>query len=353
MGNNLKGRYSIYIDGECYTIYFSTWDGNVDKKVDEILKGHSQVQKIKHSKNMCFTELVDMYDIVKDQVKEAKKIRDRELMALFGKKMNEEIQKTINYGKGYEYKPYTLSSSDSITLEIQNPVINREAFERYFLGNWDKAKEQDMDIRSCLTTATTTTDIAAQREPFSAVVKHTTKMNKDGVTFITKIESVDHNSDNVFSIRRSPVMIDLILDEWDGNVDATMKVISKEYGWLEKHLYFRVRSDIERARYEKFKPRNSKFPKPKKVHFSGPCTIIIWEDKTKTIVRCQDGDTFDPEVGISMCYLKKLLGNEGNYYNHIRKAKKMANYDETSKYADKVDVKNFLKAVDNYLKGWK
>ncbi len=47
----------------------------------------------------------------------------------------------------------------------------------------------------------------------------------------------------------------------------------------------------------------------KKIIFSGPCTIILWYDGTKTIVRCGPDDKFDPEKGIAMCILKKMFGS--------------------------------------------
>ena len=65
-------------------------------------------------------------------------------------------------------------------------------------------------------------------------------------------------------------------------------------------------------------------PIPKKVIFSGPATTILWMDGTKTTVKCSDEDVWEDEVGIAMCYLKKLLGNKGNYNNIFREAMKVA-----------------------------
>jgi hypothetical protein len=52
-----------------------------------------------------------------------------------------------------------------------------------------------------------------------------------------------------------------------------------------------------------------------KVHFSGPVTAVIWNDHTKTVVRCQDGEDFDPEKGLAMAIAKKMFGNKGSYYD--------------------------------------
>ena len=57
----------------------------------------------------------------------------------------------------------------------------------------------------------------------------------------------------------------------------------------------------------------------KQVIFNDPATIVLWEDGTKTVVKCQEGDKYDKEKGLTMCITKKLFGNKGNYYNSLRK----------------------------------
>lgn len=59
----------------------------------------------------------------------------------------------------------------------------------------------------------------------------------------------------------------------------------------------------------------------KKIIFSGPCTIILWEDGTKTMARVSEGETFDTEKGVAICFMKKILGHtEANKI--LRKAHK-------------------------------
>lgn len=48
-------------------------------------------------------------------------------------------------------------------------------------------------------------------------------------------------------------------------------------------------------------------------------TKVIWKDGTKTEVRCQDGDKYNPEAGLALCIIKYLFGNT-NYYNEIFKS---------------------------------
>ena len=51
----------------------------------------------------------------------------------------------------------------------------------------------------------------------------------------------------------------------------------------------------------------------KEVIFNNPATIVLWKDGTKTVVKCQDGDVYNPEIGLAMCIIKKMCGNKGNY----------------------------------------
>ena len=55
------------------------------------------------------------------------------------------------------------------------------------------------------------------------------------------------------------------------------------------------------------------------VIYNDPATIVFWKDGTKTVVKCQDGDTYSKETGLALCVAKKTLGNEGNFNNVFKK----------------------------------
>ena len=57
----------------------------------------------------------------------------------------------------------------------------------------------------------------------------------------------------------------------------------------------------------------------KKVIYNDPATIAFWSDGTKTVVKAQPGDIFDPEKGLAMVIAKKACGNKGNYYNGFKR----------------------------------
>ena len=55
---------------------------------------------------------------------------------------------------------------------------------------------------------------------------------------------------------------------------------------------------------------------PKKVIVSGPCVISFWDDGTKTISRCHDGDEMDVRTGILLNAIKKWMPG-GTYWQDV------------------------------------
>lgn len=75
-----------------------------------------------------------------------------------------------------------------------------------------------------------------------------------------------------------------------------------EYGWYEELMAM-----VEQQAHP---------PKPlcvdiQRVIHHAPATIILWDDGDKTIVKCSAGDTYDPEKGFMLAYLKHIYGHTG------------------------------------------
>lgn len=81
-------------------------------------------------------------------------------------------------------------------------------------------------------------------------------------------------------------------------------------------MYWRPVTDYSSSSAMQLKPLSFEI---EKVIFNEPATIVIWKDKTKTVVKCQEGDEFDPEKGLAMAIAKKALGNKSNFNNTIKK----------------------------------
>lgn len=60
-------------------------------------------------------------------------------------------------------------------------------------------------------------------------------------------------------------------------------------------------------------------PAIRNVVLNPPATIVFWEDNTKTVVKTQNGEAYDPEKGMAMAIAKKYFGNKGAYFDQIKK----------------------------------
>lgn len=83
------------------------------------------------------------------------------------------------------------------------------------------------------------------------------------------------------------------------------------------------------------------------VIFNDPATIVFWGDGTKTVVKCQGDDVFDPEKGLAMAIAKKFYGNKGSYCNQIKPW--IEKYEEECEVAR--IVAEDIKKVDNVIYG--
>lgn len=97
----------------------------------------------------------------------------------------------------------------------------------------------------------------------------------------------------------------------------------------------------------------------KNVIFNNPATIVLWEDGTKTVVKCQDGDIYDEEMGLALCITKKALGNQPNFNNVFRKwiPEKKSMPDTFTitiddPYADRIDVEKLAEKFNERLRNF-
>ena len=90
---------------------------------------------------------------------------------------------------------------------------------------------------------------------------------------------------------------------------------------IEKSIYMMSARGSGKTRWISEMFKNS-FPFKdhiKDVIFNDPATIVFWTDGSKTVVKCQKGETFDPEKGLAMAISKKVLGNDYGYYETFAK----------------------------------
>ena len=94
------------------------------------------------------------------------------------------------------------------------------------------------------------------------------------------------------------------------------------------------------------KPKNSF--EIKKVHFNDPATVVIWADGTKTVVKCDEEDIYDPQTGLLMCIAKKAFGNKGRFNDILREW--MPEEPEEETYITR-NAQAFFDGLNNYFFG--
>lgn len=83
--------------------------------------------------------------------------------------------------------------------------------------------------------------------------------------------------------------------------------------------------------------------KVKKVIYNPPATIVMWDDGTKTVVKCMDDEWYSPYSGFCACVCKKLFGSSSAARKAagIPKEKRSKNV-KVFKVGDIVRIKNDL-----------
>lgn len=146
------------------------------------------------------------------------------------------------------------------------------------------------------------------------------KDRKELSPYISKMHGVNTSEIHYVKVPENHVTIDFDIKDSDGN---------------KKKSYH----EIVRTRYiERNRPIDSRI---KNVIWNCPATIVFWTDGTKTVVKAQGNDSFDPEKGLVMAIAKKAMGNKGNYYNEIKKWLDECQYDEKLYTFD--DLEKFCK----------
>ena len=66
-------------------------------------------------------------------------------------------------------------------------------------------------------------------------------------------------------------------------------------------------------------PPQCRLPAIKDVIYNDPATIVLWEDGTKTVVKCQEDREFDPAVGLAMAFCEKAFGDKTTSHKVFKK----------------------------------
>lgn len=116
------------------------------------------------------------------------------------------------------------------------------------------------------------------------------------------------------------------------HVDMLYEVEDKNFGLMCSHIIYRgamIENNDNNIVYDSnYSGMLYNGVYIKKVIYSNPATIIIWSDGTKTSSKCQEGDTYNPETGLLLAYMKKIESSD----------KVMQLLKEWAPIKDKIDV---------------
>lgn len=107
----------------------------------------------------------------------------------------------------------------------------------------------------------------------------------------------------------SSIIDDMIMDELKNQIDHMIDhptITAEEIGEAMNCL-------LSEKYFEKDKDSTYGLPKIEDVIFAAPATIIKWNDGTKTVVQCGEGDEYNRFYGFICCIAKKVYGNCGRY----------------------------------------
>ena len=88
------------------------------------------------------------------------------------------------------------------------------------------------------------------------------------------------------------------------NTDYYTKLLKNLIGAIDKQ------SRIDNSFGSYYEDDNGNVIYIREVIYNDPAVVVIWNDGTKTVSKCDYGDNFNPEFGLILCVLKKVIGNE-------------------------------------------
>lgn len=94
--------------------------------------------------------------------------------------------------------------------------------------------------------------------------------------------------------------------------DKTQEKNTESYANLLKSLISAInkQSRIDNSFGSYYEDDSGNVTYIKEVIYNDPAVVVIWNDGTKTVSKCDYGDNFNPEFGLILCVLKKIVGNE-------------------------------------------
>lgn len=212
--------------------------------------------------------------------------------------ISDDVRKEITLGHGLSYDPFT---GDVPKLKVLFGV-KVEAYDHRRLGVAELKKKQPSYY---ITTASRPDDDLVMKMLKDQLnMQYGTQPGRGGFVYSNpKIVIDDLVPTDLCPATMSPLNV--------GN--STFRVLDK----LDHEFYH---NKNWREALEVFMDKHDRIKKPEidRVIYNNPATIVFWKDGTKTVVKAQD-EAFDEEKGLAMAIAKKVYGNNGRYFDKLKK----------------------------------
>ena len=100
---------------------------------------------------------------------------------------------------------------------------------------------------------------------------------------------------------------------WGNDMRKDNKPMSSDVKKILNSIYGRENAMRKGCIYRPSKENNSMVPN--QIIFNPPATIVFWKDGSKTVVKCAEGEKFDPYTGFCYAFTEHFLGS----ISHIKK----------------------------------
>ena len=179
-------------------------------------------------------------------------------------------------------------------------------------------------------------DLAARAD-----LRDCTLITKNGTKIAVAIDSIESSVDD--------------LPKFEGRIMGVKttepKVSYKDYYQKDVELQINLYRTILNSTYGTKAFKTNYIPEIKNVIFNPPATIVFWQDGTKTVVKATN-EVYDPEKGLAMAIAKRALGNQGNYYNVIKKWVGTTKSCDSCKYCDACCTEDPCWDCDDHFCNW-
>lgn len=177
--------------------------------------------------------------------------------------------------------------------------------------------------------------------PARADLRDCTLITKNGTKIAVAIDSIESSVDD--------------LPKFEGRImgikTTEPKVSYKDYYQKDVELQINLYRTILNSTYGTKAFKTNYIPEIKNVIFNPPATIVFWQDGTKTVVKATN-EVYDPEKGLAMAIAKRALGNQGNYYNVIKKWVGTTKSCDSCKYCDACCTEDPCWDCDDHFCNW-